>query len=280
MAAALKLGLIGGNIAQSKAPTLHRLAGVQTGMAVEYNRLVPETLNTDFDGVFDLCSRENYRGINVTYPFKELAAQKVSIQDPLVQAIGAVNTVIFEKDGPVGFNTDYSGFVAAYKAKLGDTPLGNCCLIGCGGVGRALAFALISLQADTITLVDTDPTKAQSLANDLGNYAPDTKITTAENANDACIGADGIVNGTPIGMVGNAGTPVQASAFNGTRWAFDAVYTPVNTQFLSDAEAAGVSVISGYELFFHQGVHAWQLFSGTPLDEARLRSDLLLSEAA
>ena len=136
-------------------------------------------------------------------------------------------------------------------------------MIGCGGVGRALAFALISLHADTITLVDTDPTKAQSLADDLRSYAPDTKIVTAENAHDACIGADGILNGTPIGMVGNAGTPVQAAAFDGTRWAFDAVYTPVNTQFLSDAEAAGVAVISGYELFFHQGVHAWQLFSGT-----------------
>ena len=53
------------------------------------------------------------------------------------------------------------------------------------------------------------------------------------------------------------------------------VYTPVETQFTHDAEAAGLTVISGYELFFWQGVHAWTYFADLPLDLERLRADLL-----
>ena len=60
----------------------------------------------------------------------------------------------------------------------------------------------------------------------------------------------------------------------GAEWVFDAVYTPVDTPFLRDAGAAGLDVISGYELFVGQGVDAWAIFTGLPLDEARLRDDL------
>ncbi|MCF8520870.1 MAG: hypothetical protein K9G81_19995 [Rhodobacteraceae bacterium] len=55
---------------------------------------------------------------------------------------------------------------------------------------------------------------------------------------------------------------------------FDAVYTPVDTQFLQDATAQGLQVISGYELFFGQGVDTWRIFTGLPMDEARTRREL------
>jgi shikimate dehydrogenase len=56
---------------------------------------------------------------------------------------------------------------------------------------------------------------------------------------------------------------------------FDAVYTPLETPFLKDAAALGLEIISGWELFFYQGVHAWAHFSGGSVDEAALRSTLL-----
>jgi shikimate dehydrogenase len=79
-------------------------------------------------------------------------------------------------------------------------------------------------------------------------------------------------------MVGYGGTPLPAEAMAGAEWAFDAVYTPVDTQFLTDAAAAGLAVISGYELFFFQGVHAWAHFAGLPLDEGALRKALIDNE--
>ena len=270
----LRLGLIGDNIARSRAPLLHRLAGQQNGMSVQYDRLVPAEMGQAFDTVFDRCADLGYRGINVTYPYKERAAQKVTITDPLVAAIGAVNTVLFEPDGPQGHNTDYSGFIAAYQSGRAERP-GTCCLIGTGGVGRAMAFGLLALEAKEIRLVDRDRAKAEALADDLRATGKPVRIVTCADATEAAQGAQGLLNGTPVGMVGYGGTPLAACAMGHANWAFDAVYTPVDTQFLTDAGAAGLSILSGYELFFWQGVHAWQHFADKPLDHGALRASLL-----
>ncbi len=271
----LLLGLIGDNIARSRTPLLHRLAGAQNGKTVRYDRLVPKDMGEAFDSVFDACAARGYRGINVTYPYKERAAKKVTVVDPLVRAIGAVNTVLFGPEGPRGFNTDHSGFTAAYRGLRGDTAPGTVCLIGTGGVGRAVAFALASMGAAEIRLVDRDPAKAQTMAAELQAASPGLRVAVAATAEEAARGADGIINCTPVGMVGYEGTPIEAQALTGATWCFDAVYTPVDTPFLGDAARAGLTVISGYELFFYQGVHAWAHFAGLPLDEAALRRSLL-----
>lgn len=270
----LKLGLIGDNIAQSKAPLLHRIAGAQNGMIVRYDRLVPREVGEDFDTLFENCAGRGYRGLNITYPYKERAAKKAVINDPFVRAMGAVNTVLFEPEGALGMNTDYSGFIAAYRSVRGEEAPGVACLIGAGGVGRALAFGLVALGAEEIRLVDTDAQRAEALANDLIELKDPPLVRTYARAEDAARGATGILNGTPVGMVGLEGTPLPPAAFSGADWAFDAIYTPVNTEFLRGALAASLTVISGYELFIFQGVDAWARFSGRGVDQTRLRTDL------
>ena len=276
----LLLGLIGDNIGASRAPLLHRLAGAQHGIDVAYDRLVPREMGKPFDALFDHVAQAGYRGINVTYPYKEKAALRVRITDPLVQAMGAVNTVLFGKDQPEGFNTDYSGFLSAYRAARGDLAPGVVLLIGAGGVGRSLAFALAGLGAAELRIADLDSARARALANALRAGFPDLPITLAQSAADLAQGVEGVLNATPVGMVGHDGTPLPRNAMPARGWAFDAVYTPVNTAFLSDAAAAGLTAISGYELFIGQGVDAWHLFAGLPLDETRLRADLTARVAA
>ncbi|MHA6262359.1 hypothetical protein ACXYMO_04085 [Arenibacterium sp. CAU 1754] len=95
-------GLIGDNIAVSQAPRLHVLAGAQNGRVVQYDRLIPKEQGQAFDALFASLAAKGYRGTNFTFPYKEVAAQKVRIDDPLVRAIGAVNTVVFQPDGPRG----------------------------------------------------------------------------------------------------------------------------------------------------------------------------------
>mgnify|MGYP000692692727 CR=1 FL=1 len=82
------------------------------------------------------------------------------------------------------------------------------------------------------------------------------------------------MNCTPVGMVGSEGTPLPVERMAGARWAFDAVYTPVDTQFLGDAAARGLKIMSGYELFFHQGIDGWKIFSGQAPDSETLRAGL------
>jgi shikimate dehydrogenase len=75
-------------------------------------------------------------------------------------------------------------------------------------------------------------------------------------------------------MVGYDGTPVPRALMAGASWAFDAVYTPSDTQFLKDAAAEGLRVVSGWELYFYQGLHAFAVFHGRELGEAALRRAL------
>jgi shikimate dehydrogenase len=274
----LKLGLIGDNISRSKAPLLHQLAGKLMGLSVRYDRLIPRDLGRDFDGIFEDCVREGYRGINVTYPYKERVVPKVRIDDPLVRALAAVNTVVFASNGPTGHNTDYSGFMAAYRNSAGDAAPGPVCMIGAGGVGKAVAFALMGLGLKELRLVERDLPKAEGLAAVLKAEDQTLDITVTADPAEAAAGASGVINCTPVGMVGYGGTPLPRDLMTGASWAFDAVYTPVDTQFLKDAKAEGLTIISGYELFFYQGLHAWEIFSGRPIDEAILRR--ALSEAS
>ncbi len=274
---ALRLGLIGDNIGQSKAPLLHTTAGRLSGLATTYDRLVPGELKTSFDQTFALCLAGGYRGINITYPYKEEAARLVEIDDPTVRAMGAVNTVIFEPTGPKGYNTDYSGFIAAYRGARGNLPAGRVCMIGAGGVGKAIAFALLNLGLESLLIVDLNVAKAEDLAARLHALSSETSVTIAEDTSAVAGNVDGLINCTPVGMVGYDGTPMPRERVKGAEWAFDAVYTPLDTQFLRDAAAEGLTVISGFELFFHQGVDAWQIFSGQPVDAVRLRSALMES---
>lgn len=271
----LKLGLIGGNIRASRSPALHEAAGRINGVNATYDLLIPAEMGMDFEAVLAFCAAEGYRGVNVTYPFKERVVGHVQIRDPYLARLGAVNTVVFGPRGQEGFNTDYTGFASAYRARFGDAAPGCVALIGTGGVGRAIAFALALLGAEELRLVDRDAAKMTALAAGLvGPRAP--RASLFETVEEALAGADGVVNATPVGMVGHDGTPVPAALWPGCRWAFDAVYTPVNTQFTEEAAAAGVEVLSGWELFFHQGIDAFAHFNGTPVaDPGRLRAELL-----
>lgn len=276
----IRLGLIGENIAKSQSPRLHRLAGTQHGLRVTYDPLVPAERGMGFDDLFDWVAGNGYRGVNVTYPYKERAAAKVSIGDPLVRAIGAVNTVVFEPSGPQGFNTDYSGFISAYRRVRGKAAPGPVLMIGAGGVGKAVAFGLVALGLTEIRIADRDLPKAEALAGALTAACPGLAARAGTDAADLAPGAKGIINCTPVGMVGHDGTPLASPALAGAEWVFDAVYTPVETQFLQDAAAKGLEVISGYELFFGQGVDAWSIFTGLPLDEAQMRQDLAAGKDA
>lgn len=267
------LGLIGDNISESRAPLLHQLAGDLAGFTVRYDLLIPAALGQSFEDVFEAASSAQH-GLNITLPYKEHVVPRLRIRDPLAQAMGAVNTVVFKADGAEGFNTDHSGFMAAYRAALGDVAPGPVCLFGAGGVGKAIAFALLGLGARDIRLVEVDHPKAIALAAALKAVEPSVAVLVSNTPADCVPGAEGLLNCTPLGMGGYGGTPLGSEWMQEAAWAFDAVYTPLDTTFLRDAAGAGLQTLSGYELFFHQGVHAFQHFTGHSIDETALRKAL------
>jgi shikimate dehydrogenase len=255
-------------------------AGRLCGLDVTYERLIPRDLGMAFGAVFDRCASDGFRGINVTYPYKEEVVARVEVPDPQTAMIGACNTVLFTDARPQGYNTDYSGFVAAFRSAFGTTAPGVVAMAGAGGVGKAIAFALVRLGVSELRLFDTDAGKARRLAATLSEAEPALRLVNARSMEEATEGADGLVNCTPLGMSGHPGTAMQPQHMRGASWAFDAVYTPVETEFMRISAEAGLAIMSGWELFFHQGVDAFRHFTGVEVDPLALRRALRTGDHA
>jgi shikimate dehydrogenase len=278
--ATITLGLIGDNIRRSQSPLLHKLAGRLCGLDVTYEPLIPADLGLDFDAVFDRCRRASFRGINITYPYKERVFPRLEVRDAVVRALGACNIAMFGADHSLGDNTDYSGFRSAFAEAFPGAAPGTVAIAGAGGVGKAIVFALGDLGASEVRLFDPDAAKAAALRDSLAAAMPQLAVHLAEGIEEAAATADGLVNCTPLGMAGHPGTAFPLHVIARRSWAFDAVYTPVDTQFLRDAAAAGLATMSGYELFFHQGVDAFRIFTGREVDQKDLRAALAKANGA
>ena len=168
------LALIGSGIKMSMAKAFHELAGALSGIEVTYDLIDRDAASrADVPRLIGRCRDDGYAALNVTYPFKEIAFGCVVVDDPSVQHIGAVNTIVFGDGGPpVGSNTDFSGLLRRWRLRWPDERPGVVALIGAGGVGRSTAFALGELGASAIRIADVEPDRVAALADALDPTVP------------------------------------------------------------------------------------------------------------
>ncbi len=256
----LTAGLIGSHIQSTRLPFTLKLMCEEAGIGFSFELIDTDGM-TDFDfaaTVDDLRAR-GWTGVTVTHPHKVTAAQYAGAgMRPEVAALGASNTLVFAPD-LTGWNTDYTGFLGAWGACMGDAAPGRVAMAGAGGVARALGPALARLGAARIDIWDMDFERAAALADAIGTVAHALPIADAA---DAVRSADGLVNATALGMNSDARSAVAPALIGGQTWAFDAVYTPVDTVFLKAASAAGLTTISGFELFRHMAIRSFSAYTG------------------
>jgi shikimate dehydrogenase len=253
-------GLIGAPIAQSASPAMHEQAADALGVRCHYQLI--EVAGADAAGLralLDGVRRLGFAGVNVTFPYKEAVVPLLDEISPVARAIGAVNTVVVRKGRLVGYNTDTTGFERATGDLITACDHGPVALIGAGGVGKAIAFALANLGITEISIFDADRSKAKQLAARLRDRQA-TRV--ADNVEDALRGAVGVVNATPVGMLPDRGMAISEALLHRGLWVADAVYTPLWTPLLTAAKAKGCSVMTGRELAIHQAADAFELFTG------------------
>ena len=264
----LLLGLIGSPIMSSAAPAMHEAAAEALGLRAQY-RLIdiagadPAKLSAMLEGVRLL----GFSGVNVTFPYKEAIIPLLDALAPATAAIGTANTVVVRDGKLTGHNTDATGFAAAFKAVLGTPGDAPVALIGAGGVGRAIGFAMAELGARRLRIVDSAPEKANALAARLRERM---QVDVCPHVARALDGARGIINGTPIGMLPNHDSPVPAELLRKDMFVADAVYTPLWTPLLQAARAQGCRVMTGRELCIYQAADAFRLFTGLEASRERL----------
>ena len=255
----LLTGLIGAPIAHSASPAMHERAAEALGLHGHYQLI--EVAGADAAGLSMMLEgvrRLGFAGVNVTYPYKEAVVPLLDELAPGAAAMGAVNTVVVKDGRLTGHNTDTTGFARAVAPLLASS--GNAvAVIGAGGVGKAIAFALASLDVADIRIFDSETARAEKLA---ALLAQQGGAKVAASVEDALDGATGLVNGTPVGMLPNRGMPVPAALLHDKMWVADAVYSPLITPLLAAAQAKGARIMTGRELAIYQAADAFELFTG------------------
>jgi len=253
-------GLIGAPIAQSAAPAMHEQAADALGVRCHYQLI--EVAGADAAGLralLDGVRRLGFAGVNVTFPYKEVVVPLLDEMSERARDIGAVNTVVVRDGRLIGHNTDTTGFERAIADLVAVSNRGAVALIGAGGVGKAIAFALASLGVAGISIFDADQAKAERLAMQLRNRL---QARVVAGIADALQGAVGVVNATPVGMLPDRGLAVPEPLLNRDLWVADAVYTPLWTPLLTAAKARGARLMTGRELAIYQAADAFELFTG------------------
>ncbi len=275
----LLAGVMGYPIAHSRSPRLHGHWLARYGIAGSYVPLLvaPENLATAFQ---DLRTK-GFRGCNVTLPLKEKALTLVDRTDALARRIGAVNTVVVEKDLTLsGSNTDAFGFLESLKAGAPRwrADAGPAAVLGAGGASRAVLVALIDAGAKEIRLTNRNIERAQALKQDLGG--PISVVPWRER-DQALAGAALLVNTTSLGLAGHAELEIELDALPRTAIVNDIVYVPLLTALLQRARARGNPIVDGLGMLLHQarpGFEAW--FGVAPVVDEQLRrhvaSDLIV----
>ncbi|MGC0399022.1 shikimate dehydrogenase [Streptomyces sp. SAI-126] len=273
------VGLIGAGIGPSLSPALHEREADRQSLRYLYRLLDIDVIGVRPEAVGDLvrAARDlGFDGLNITHPCKQLVVGHLDALAPQAEALGAVNTVVFEDGRAVGHNTDVTGFAASFARGLPDVPLERVVQLGAGGAGAAVAHATLTLGAGRVTVVDALGDRAADLAASLNGHFGDGRAAhaTPDRLPQLLADADGIVHATPTGMAAHPGLPLPARLLRPDLWVAEVVYRPLETELLRTARALGCATLDGAGMAVFQAADAFRLFTGREPDAARMLTDI------
>ncbi|MFJ4782541.1 shikimate dehydrogenase [Streptomyces sp. NPDC088794] len=279
------VGLIGAGIGPSLSPALHEREADRQGLRYLYRRIDIDELGLRPEAVGDLvrAARDlGFDGLNVTHPCKQLVIEHLDALAPQASALGAVNSVVFEDGCAVGYNTDVTGFAAAFARGLPDVPVERVVQLGAGGAGAAVAHAMLNLGAERVTVVDALADRAVDLAAALNRHFGVGRAAAAspERLGELLAGADGVVHATPTGMAAHPGLPFPAGLLRRELWVAEVVYRPLETELVRVARAVGCAVLDGGGMAVFQAADAFRLFTGREPDVGRMLADFVVENSA
>ncbi len=222
-------------------------------------------------GVFQL---ENLRGALITMPHKVSVVELLDEATASVRVAGACNAVKRLPDGRLlGDQFDGTGFVRGLERKGLRLPGARALVVGCGGVGSAIAASLAAAHTAHIALFDLNSSSADDLAERLHTHFPQVEVSTGRN--DPA-GFDLIVNATPLGM--NPGDPLPVDVARLTPGSFvgEVVMKTEMTELLQAAKARGCQVQVGSDMLFEMIPPYLEFFGFPTTTPERLRTLSLL----
>jgi shikimate dehydrogenase len=269
------VGLIGAGIQRSLSPVMHETEAAHLGLHLRYQLIdvdhellsaqtLPQLLKTARD--------KGFRGLNITFPFKQAVLPLLDGLSDEARAVGAVNTVLFEKGHSIGHNTDAPGWSRAFQAALPQANLSSVTLLGAGGAGAAVAHAVLALGAQHLFIHDREHERAIALADAVCKRFGMARASAEADIAKAVDVSTGMIHATPTGMDKMPGMPLSAALLRPAMWVAEVVYFPLETALLKAARTAGCVTMDGGGMAVWQAVGAFELFTGKAPNAARMET--------
>ena len=246
----MKYGLIGEHLGHSFSKQIQsRIAEIENVKDYDY-----QLVELDQEEFKEFMEKKDFKGINVTIPYKKDVIPYLDEMDESAKAIGAVNTII-NVDGKLkGYNTDFGGFLYMVKAHNVHMEGKKVLIIGNGGACAAVKAVCKHENAKDIVIVSRSANR--------GAIGYDEMYTSH-------LDADIVVNTSPVGMFPNiANAPIDVSWFHKLECVLDVVYNPILTRLCFEAQEADIKRVIGLEMLIAQAKYTFEIFENMSFDDS------------
>lgn len=251
-------GLIGEKLGHSFSPQIHSRILNELDLKGAYNlfEVKKDNLMTAIQGLKVLGAK----GVNVTIPYKIDTMKYLDDLSDEAKKIGAINTIAFNNDKLIGYNTDYHGFGSALKKSEIHIVNKKALILGTGGVSKAVVQYLVDNGISDVIYASRNPKKAEE---NTKNF----KVLSYDDI-DKLKDMDIVINCTPSGMYPKVeDSPIKKSVLNNFSTAVDLIYNPVETLFLRQAEELGLRTANGLYMLVAQAVAAQEIWQRIKIGE-------------
>ena len=248
------MGLFGYPVEHSLSPAMHNAAFGYLNMDCCYVTFPvrPDLLGDAVRSVRAL----RLGGVNITVPHKEQVIPFLDAVSEEASFIGAVNTIANNDGFLKGYNTDGRGFMESLSEAGIPCERKRVLIIGAGGACRAGGYHLCP-EVEHLRIFDIDEDKRERVVRDLGTLRGNV---TSLSALDTLSDVDILINATPLGLKDTDPPPLSTSLISGTMTVCDLIYR--DTALLKAASDKGCRTLNGLGMLLHQGVLAFEIWTG------------------
>lgn len=253
-----KYALLGETLKHTMSPPIHSRLFELKNRDFEY-----ELVEVSAEELGDKAKYLNsLSGYNITIPHKIGIIEYIDKLDDTAKKYNSINCVDNKNGILTGYNTDVDGFLRSLSANGGKLD-GKVLLLGAGGVGRMMAIETCCAGGElTMAVLPDFIPQTEIVKEDILKICPDAKvrIVTLDSIDGDY---DVMINATPVGMYPKCDACVVSDeVISRTKFVFDAIYNPRETQLLKKAKAMGITAVGGMAMLVWQAVSAHEIWDG------------------
>ena len=256
--------LLGNGIKNSLSPIIHNSFFQSNKLESYYTTL--NVNSNDLKTILDTLRKLNFRGANVTIPHKTDIIPYLDSLDSLANSVNAVNTVLYENEKLIGYNTDVEGFMKPLRKNIQRFDNKKAVILGSGGASKAVLYGLINANCKELIVLNRTIENARQIVTKLDSDIPISCHVLNQKTIDSLSDVDIMINTVPLHKTN---TILDFHSDLGIKLAYDLEYLPKETNFIKQMKSLNADLIYGYEMLLSQAKLSFQIWTGIlPSDDS------------